>query len=473
MLKPLIRRSGNNGKTRSNERGFTMALVTVALVAIIGMAALSIDIGTLYQAKAEAQRAADVAALAAARVISLSGITADPNGYADGTWAAVCGGSTNPATLTAQSVAQQNTIAGVAPTTVTVKYSASSSTTTFADCSSLGAEFAINPVVNVTVTQPNLPIFFARVFSLMGMNYAGSSVTANASAEAYNPSGSGGITGPVNTPVVPRCVKPWIIGNSDPISGGNPFVYPVSGVVVSQGVDTGTSTVGETFNLVADCNTGGSSCTIPATGNNPPQYRASFGGEEYIPAAILGTPGAVPSCASSDLYQQAIGGCDQTTPYACGVLGGTSIDLADYNPGGATGDTSTATQCLIHQSGTSGGEDTLVPGTTPPFPFQIQAGAANPLVTAALSPGVSAGNTITASDSIATIPIAQFSVPVTNPNGTVTIVGFLQVFINSVNTLNGYVSVTVLNVSGCGNSSTGTPIVQGSSPVPVRLITPP
>jgi len=51
-----------------------MALVALAMVAIVAMAALSIDIGTLYQASAEAQRAADAGALAAARVISLSGM---------------------------------------------------------------------------------------------------------------------------------------------------------------------------------------------------------------------------------------------------------------------------------------------------------------------------------------------------------------------------------------------------------------
>jgi Flp pilus assembly protein TadG len=55
-----------------------MALVAITMVALISMAALSIDIGTLYQAKAEAQRAADTAALTAARVISISSITGDP-----------------------------------------------------------------------------------------------------------------------------------------------------------------------------------------------------------------------------------------------------------------------------------------------------------------------------------------------------------------------------------------------------------
>ena len=77
MLPPLIRRPRRNSEPRSKERGVTMALVAITMVAIISMAALSIDIGTLYEAKAEAQRAADAAALTAARVISISGITGD------------------------------------------------------------------------------------------------------------------------------------------------------------------------------------------------------------------------------------------------------------------------------------------------------------------------------------------------------------------------------------------------------------
>ena len=78
MLPPLIRRPRGRIEPRSNERGFTMAFVAMTMVAIISMAALSIDIGTLYEAKAEAQRAADAAALTAARVISISGVTGDP-----------------------------------------------------------------------------------------------------------------------------------------------------------------------------------------------------------------------------------------------------------------------------------------------------------------------------------------------------------------------------------------------------------
>ncbi len=58
-----------------------MVLVALAMVAIIAMAALSIDVITLYLAREEAQRSADAAALAAARVISLSGMTGDPSNH--------------------------------------------------------------------------------------------------------------------------------------------------------------------------------------------------------------------------------------------------------------------------------------------------------------------------------------------------------------------------------------------------------
>ena len=92
MLSPLIRRPRKNESNDANskQRGVTLALVAVSLVALIAMAALSIDIGTLYEAKVEAQRAADAGALTAARVISISGITGDPNDNS-GSWEFACG----------------------------------------------------------------------------------------------------------------------------------------------------------------------------------------------------------------------------------------------------------------------------------------------------------------------------------------------------------------------------------------------
>jgi len=46
---------------RKNERGQTLVLVALAIVSLLGMAALAIDVVTLYVAHAEAQRAADSA----------------------------------------------------------------------------------------------------------------------------------------------------------------------------------------------------------------------------------------------------------------------------------------------------------------------------------------------------------------------------------------------------------------------------
>src|SRR5450755_4395926 len=105
------------------ERGITMVLVAVAMVAIIAMAALSIDVVTLYLAREEAQRSADAAALAAARVISVSGITgtADP-GTDTADWGLICG-ATEPATKPARAVVFKIGLGGIAPDSVNVPFS--------------------------------------------------------------------------------------------------------------------------------------------------------------------------------------------------------------------------------------------------------------------------------------------------------------------------------------------------------------
>jgi Flp pilus assembly protein TadG len=477
MLPLLFPRRPRSLDPRSRERGFTMALVAVAMVAMIGMAALSIDLGTLYQAKAEAQRAADAAALSAARVISFSGITGDPTN-ASGSWPAICGGVASPATLIAVNTAQQNLIAGAAAGIVNVYYGTNAGPAVNTNCSSVATDFGVNPIVTVTVQRANLPIFFAKVFSLFpGVNYSGTGVSASATAEAFNPSDSGK-GAPVAVPVQPRCVKPWIIPNQDPDNpnGGGvarPFVNLGNGGIVNAGIlQLSGGVIGETFNLQADCVLGATtSCTL-LPGHNPPTSTTTVPQyADYIPALVSGTPAAVPSCSTTNTFQKAIGGCDQNTVYTCGVpsttAGATQADLTE-NPNGGTGDTSTATQCLINQTV---GQDSLMGSPPPPplFPFRIVAGAGNPLIAA----GASSGEVITVSNSMVTIPIADFSGPaLAGTQPAVSIVGFLQVFVNYVDTGTGNVNVTVINVSGCGNGATGNP-VYGTSPVPVRLITPP
>jgi hypothetical protein len=85
---------------------------------------------------------------------------------------------------------------------------------------------------------------------------------------------------------------------------------------------------------------------------------------------------------------------------------------------------------------------------------------------------------ITASNSVVSLPIYDQTgntFPSFSPTPVaVTIVGFLQVFINAADQY-GNVDVTVLNVAGRSNGS-GTPVgtaITANSPVPVRLITPP
>ncbi len=104
---------------RKNERGQTLVLVALAIVSLLGMAALAIDVVTLYVAHAEAQRAADSAAIAGAKMFVTSGFTSVQGGLAPPvTQADVCqtggAGSTAAANRQAEAVTGQNQVAGQA-----------------------------------------------------------------------------------------------------------------------------------------------------------------------------------------------------------------------------------------------------------------------------------------------------------------------------------------------------------------------
>src|SRR5262245_34040204 len=58
---------------QDNEQGYTIFIMASAIVVFLGFAALSIDVGVLYSARASAQRAADAAALAGAFVFITRG----------------------------------------------------------------------------------------------------------------------------------------------------------------------------------------------------------------------------------------------------------------------------------------------------------------------------------------------------------------------------------------------------------------
>ncbi|MGZ4732909.1 MAG: pilus assembly protein TadG-related protein, partial [Terriglobales bacterium] len=175
---------------QKGERGQTIFIVAVALVVVLGMAALAVDVTFFYTAHSQAQKAADAAALAGAKAFVTSGFTSGQLGdpASGGAQAIVCNGSSGLADIQALAASKQNKI-GSAPAT---------NFTTACNFSVPG-----NPQITVTLNRPDLPVFFGRIWGNRGVQ-----VSATAKAEAYNPSGQ-------TVPVEVGSVKPWLITNCD------------------------------------------------------------------------------------------------------------------------------------------------------------------------------------------------------------------------------------------------------------------
>lgn len=453
MQKKLLSRQ------RPHERGQTILLVAISLVSLLAMAALAIDIVTLYAARSEVQRAADAAALAGAKAIADSGITTllltDPNFTTVQPWAV------NTAKAQINAVIQNNLVAGVAP-------SLASGSPSFSWSQG-------NPQVTVKLSSSNLPTFFSKIWG--GTNPV---ATAAATAEVYNPANL-----PNFVPIVPKAVKPWLVANVDP-NTGSPFVNAAGSVEVG--------VIGEPLNLTADCVSPGPGCALsdnpPKVGpsnNSPPGYLQV----EYVPALVTApvSPNlnVCPPCAAGGDYEEGIACADVTTSYqvlSCGggsAGGGTAHAQWDSSiyPGGVGGLSDLGTQCLIHATGTGNGKGQDIldnPGPWPTSPMQITGGSGS----------AQNGNLVTTSSSIVTIPIVDTCGNVAgcfpSTTGNVTIDGYIQGFIDEVHgpgnpAHRGDIKITVLNIAGCSSTSTNsgvTPIVGGSgtSPVPVRLIGP-
>jgi len=398
---------------RRAERGQTIVLVAVALVSLLGMAALAIDVTTLYVARGELQRAADAAALAAAKAFVDSGVTSDPANITRQTLAQTM------STSVINSILAQNQVSGATPILV----AANPDLVTHPG----------NPQISVTLQRTNLPTFFARIWGTKLVT-----VTATAIAEAYNPSNA-----PAGyPPIQPKCVKPLLVANQDPKSAGpSKFVDPTTGAPVAANV------IGEAV-TIKPCPPG--ACP-PVVGNL-----------QFRPALIAG-PGTADLCPggcsppSSD-YETSIDCCDSATPpatqYQCGTAIPVPIDTALVDPALST-QTNHGLQCVTNHPA----EDTL-------DPTDLSAGTGPAKITAGSGPYL--GNLVTTSRSIAILPITE---PITATSARV--VGFLQVFVDPVTP--GIPTTTpahILNVVGCGNSpGVGPPVLGGGySPIPVRLI---
>ena len=163
--------------------------------------------------------------------------------------------------------------------------------------------------------------------------------------------------------------------------------------------------------------------------------------------------------------------CCNTTPVACGTSA--SVDL-NLQPGNMQGPTQQGTSCLIHEEHSGIGQDLLDDSV---FPFTITGGLNNP------NPSL-VGQPVTSSSSVVTVPLydGHQLCPGSSCTATVTVIGFLQVFIDSVDLhgnpqTRGNVNAKILNVAGCGSGgivggggSTGAIGGGGASPIPIRLV---
>ncbi|HXM23729.1 MAG TPA: pilus assembly protein TadG-related protein [Terriglobales bacterium] len=438
MQKKLLSRQ------RPHEQGQTIILVAISLVSLLAMAALAIDIVTLYVARSEIQRAADTAALAGAKAIADSGITTllltDPTFLTVKPWAQ------NMKNKQIDAILPNDLVAGQKPTLLSAPV----------DWTQQG-----NPHVTVTL-QVSLPTFFSKIW---GRTTA--SVTATAAAEAYNPANV-----PNFTPIAPKAVKPWLVANIDP-NHGTAFV-DASGAIE-------LNVIGETLNLTADCQPG-PGCTLLPLGNPPGigpsnSLPSSYPQVEYVPALVTPNAGSnvcPTACLGDTDYERSIECADVTTSYQVLSCGGGANNATwdnSVNPGGLGGLSDLGAECLIHATGRENGkgQDELDPSPWPGNPMKITAES-----------GPQKDNLVTTSSSIVTIPIIDRTTFQATSPFQVTVVGFLQAFIDEVHGVppshQGDIQIHILNIAGCSTTpNSANPVVGGSgtSPVPVRLITPP
>jgi len=156
------------------------------------------------------------------------------------------------------------------------------------------------------------------------------------------------------------------------------------------------------------------------------------------------------------------------------VSGTTATWDPNNNPGGKNGPAQEGLQCLIHTNttgpvGSNPQQDTLNISLANTGPLQIQPGSYDQS-----RYNVAPGSVMSTSDSIITVPLFDASPSAWTPaTHQVTIVGFLQLFVNYAGGPGSAdMNATILNVVGCGQSLTSGAAISGggASAIPVRLI---
>jgi hypothetical protein len=162
------------GRVLGNRSGATLPLVTLLLVALLGFAALAIDVGLLVDTRAETQRAADAAALAGAS--ALLEYRALPQATRE-----------DYARERALAIAALNTVRGSAPEEAEV-----------------GVSFPEDPPrVAVTITRDDIPPLFAGVLGFQELR-----VSATSHAMVFQ----GGTA---------TCLKPFAVPDREPYTANS------------------------------------------------------------------------------------------------------------------------------------------------------------------------------------------------------------------------------------------------------------
>jgi hypothetical protein len=423
-------------------------MVAASLLFMLALAGLAIDLASLYVGRSQVQRAADAAALAGATAFVTSGYTS--GGTDQGT-------ASTDVTNHALAVGAQNYVSGNAPTV---------------SVDNINFNQPQNPQVTVSVSQ-TVPVFFMKVFGL-----GSQTVSANATAEAYNPSGLA-----AEPTFCAGCLKPMIIANCDPNFSAHPmtetpnmcpagmgsFIDSNSGQIYYNTSFASGGVIGEPITLQYQTNTsaGGQPYLFnPPT--NPPGSVAWYGVSIDGTGNVAEWPGDITSCNA------ALHTC--TDMLQTVDVMGAGLLASSLAPSIAQ---------LINAptpAGYNQGQDAInVPSIlNPNLPYSITGGSGDP--------NNVSGQTITQSNSIATFPIYDGHTGVA-PGTPLTIIGFMQLFIEYVdNTMptNPLIVGVILNISGCGTNGTaaactsnfgsggsgppGTISGGGVSTVPVRLI---
>jgi Flp pilus assembly protein TadG len=290
-------------------------------------------------------------------------------------------------------------------------------------------EHTVQVTVLRTAANSNpVPTFFGRIFGVTTVD-----VSAMATAEVYRPTPGGPQIGS-------KCIKPWLMPDQYDFGSG---LEPID-----------DNDRGRTFNVKQ-----GTSATRAASG-------------QYLVANMPqgSTPASCPACGDpsgaqqgGNLYRQNIACCNRN-PIFCG-----SPVVYDASSGNMVGPTGDGVTCLIHEDKNTGvGQDILISPTAanPNGPLQILPGPNN-----LLSSNPSIGY-LTDSDSLVIVPMFDASTTlVTSGQNQVTVVGFMQVFIQSVGNPQNTVYSTIINVTRCDpGAPAGTVTGAIGSPLPLRLV---